>query len=107
MWKNIVQSGRPHDNMEWSRCIACWITKATNTHSEYVILYASPLRQWLYERASVLRYVYNACLVQEYMLRFGENGPDFSPKRRCPPTKPRGVKSQYNILKSFLANIIQ
>jgi hypothetical protein len=24
----------------WSTRIACWISKATNTHSEYVILYA-------------------------------------------------------------------
>ena len=26
--------------------IACWITKAANTHSEYVILVASPLQLW-------------------------------------------------------------
>jgi len=99
---------RPHDNMVWRRCIVCWITKATNTHSDYVILYASPLRQWLHERASVLRYAYTAYLVQYYILRFGENGPDFSPKRRCQPTKPRGVKSQNdNILTRFLSKIIQ
>ena len=37
----------------------CWITKATDTHSEYVILIAFPRQQWLRERASVLRlYVY-------------------------------------------------
>jgi hypothetical protein len=30
--------------------IACWITKATNTHSEYAILIAFPLQQWLHER---------------------------------------------------------
>ena len=35
--------------------IPCWITKATNTHSEYVILIAFPWQQWLQERASVLR----------------------------------------------------
>jgi len=29
---------------------ACWITKATDTHSEYVILIAFPLQQYLYER---------------------------------------------------------
>jgi hypothetical protein len=33
---------------------ACWITKAANTHSEYVILTALPQQQWLRERASVL-----------------------------------------------------
>ena len=34
--------------------IACWITKATNTPSEYVTIIAFPLQQWLYERASML-----------------------------------------------------
>jgi hypothetical protein len=44
--------------------IACWIPKAINTHSQYVVLFADPLEQWLRERASVLRYVYIACLVE-------------------------------------------
>jgi hypothetical protein len=33
----------------------CWITKATNTHSEYVLLIAFPLQQRFRERASMLR----------------------------------------------------
>jgi hypothetical protein len=37
---------------------ACWITKATDTHSEYAILIAFPRQQWLRERASMLRYTY-------------------------------------------------
>ena len=36
--------------------ITCWITEATHTHSEYVILIAIPQQQWMHERASVLRY---------------------------------------------------
>jgi hypothetical protein len=40
----------------WRMRIACWITKATNTHSEYVTLTAFPLQQWLRERASMLLY---------------------------------------------------
>ena len=36
--------------------IACWILKATNTHSECVILNAFPIQQWLQERASILRH---------------------------------------------------
>ena len=37
----------------------CWITKASEIHSEYVILKAFPRQQRLRERASVLRlYVY-------------------------------------------------
>ena len=36
--------------------IACWIPKATNTHSQYVILFGFPLQQWLHERLSMLRH---------------------------------------------------
>jgi len=38
----------------------CSITKATDTHTEYVILTAFPRQQWLHERASMLRYTYVA-----------------------------------------------
>jgi hypothetical protein len=48
----------------WRMHIACWITKATNAHSEYVILIAFPLKRWLQERASMLRYTYIACLIR-------------------------------------------
>jgi hypothetical protein len=45
---------------------ACWITKATDTHSEYVILIAFPRQQWLRERASLLRsYVDCLCCLTE------------------------------------------
>ena len=44
-------------------CFAGWITEATNTHSEYVILIALPLQQLLNESISMLRYTYIACLV--------------------------------------------
>jgi hypothetical protein len=37
IWKNIVEPGRPQMTICYKH-IACWITKATNTHSEYVIL---------------------------------------------------------------------
>ena len=33
--------------------IACWIPKATNKHSQYVILIGFPQKQWLQERASL------------------------------------------------------
>jgi len=42
----------------WRMRIACWLTKATNIHSEYVMFIAVPLQQWLHERASMLRYMY-------------------------------------------------
>jgi hypothetical protein len=43
------------DNMIRRMRTACWITKATNTHSDYVMLIAFPLQQWLLELASVFR----------------------------------------------------
>jgi hypothetical protein len=41
----------------------CLILKGTDTHPEYVMLLVFLLQQQLRERASLLRYVYNACLV--------------------------------------------
>ena len=60
MWKNTVQPGRPHMTT-WLMRTACWIPKATNTHSEYVIFIAFPLQQWLHARPSILR-LYVHCL---------------------------------------------
>jgi endonuclease III len=50
------------DNVIRHMRIACWITKATDTHSEYVILNAFPRQQWFRERVSMLRYAYIVCL---------------------------------------------
>ena len=36
IWKNTVEPGRPQMTI-WRMRIACWIPKATDTHSEYVI----------------------------------------------------------------------
>jgi hypothetical protein len=52
MWKNYVQHMRN----------ACWVTKATNTHSGCAILIAFPQQLCLQERTSMLRYTYIACL---------------------------------------------
>ena len=59
MWKNTVEPNRPLTL--WRIRVACWIPKATDTHSQYVTLIAFPLKQWLRERASVLHYTYSAC----------------------------------------------
>jgi hypothetical protein len=64
MWKNIAWRGRPQITI-WRLRIACLITKATNTHLQYVILIAFPLQQWLQERASILLHTYIDCLVTE------------------------------------------
>ena len=50
------------DNTVRRMWFSCLITKATNAHSEYVIVIALPLQQWLCERPSVSRYMYTACL---------------------------------------------
>jgi hypothetical protein len=61
-WKNTVQPGWPQMT-KWRMCIACWISKATHTPSEYVTLTAFVREEGLRERASMLRYTYNDCLV--------------------------------------------
>ena len=48
----------------WRMLIAGWMTKATNTHSEYVILISFPLPQRLHERASLFRYTYISSFVK-------------------------------------------
>ena len=52
-----------NDNTIRRMRFACWITKATDINSEYVVLIACPLQQWLHHRASILRYTYIARLV--------------------------------------------
>ena len=51
--KNIVERGWPQMAI-WRMRIACWIPKATNTHSGCVILIAFSLQHWLHERALML-----------------------------------------------------
>jgi hypothetical protein len=63
MWKKIVVRQATDDNTIWRIRITCWITKATDTHSEYVILIAFPRKQWLCERPSMLSYTYTASLI--------------------------------------------
>jgi len=47
--KNNVEPERTRMTM-WRMRIACWISKATDKHSEYVTITAFPLQQWLHER---------------------------------------------------------
>jgi hypothetical protein len=51
------------DNIPRHMRFACWITETTDTHSEYVTLIAFPRQKWLHKQASMLCYVYTACLV--------------------------------------------
>jgi len=68
MWKITVEPGRA-EMTTWRMRIACCIPKAADTHSEYIILIAFPLQQWLLERASLLRYTYSACVVRIFDTR--------------------------------------
>jgi len=62
LWDNVqkyVRAGQTTDGSIIRRMrLARWINKATDTHSEYVILNAFPRRQWLCERAWMVRYTY-------------------------------------------------
>jgi len=43
LWENILESGMPQIKI-WRMHVACWIPKAANTRSEYVILTDFPLQ---------------------------------------------------------------
>jgi len=69
MWENTAERGRPQMTI-WRSLIACRIHKATNAHSEYVILIAFPLERWLHERSSPLDCLCTACLQEPCRLSF-------------------------------------
>jgi len=66
-WVNAEKYGEfgqvTDDNITRSMDIACWTPKATDTHSEYVILIAFTVQQLLHGNFTILRYKYIACLV--------------------------------------------
>jgi hypothetical protein len=53
------------DNIIWRMLFLCWISKTTNTPSEYVIHIVFPQQKWLHEYASMLRRAQTACLVSK------------------------------------------
>jgi hypothetical protein len=67
LWDNVEKYGTARQaadgNIIRRMRFACWITKATDTHSEYVILTAFPRQQWLRERVPMLRYTFLPCLL--------------------------------------------
>jgi hypothetical protein len=66
---NVEKCGRSIQATDENRIrlkrIACWISKATDAHLEYVIFVAFPQQKWLCERASVLGYT---CIAVLYFL---------------------------------------
>ena len=61
MWKNIVEPDSPQMTI---RCmhIACWITKATNAHSDYVIFTVFPSKNDYTNVPQCYSYAYIICL---------------------------------------------
>jgi hypothetical protein len=58
--KNVFESGRLQMTIG-SMHIALWVTKAANTHAEYLILNDFALHQELHDRIPVLRCTHIAC----------------------------------------------
>jgi hypothetical protein len=63
MCKHIVELEMAQMTL-WRMHISRRVPKATTTHSEYVILIAIPLQQWLHKRASIFLYTYVVCFVK-------------------------------------------
>jgi len=82
LWDNVGKFCRlgqaTDDNIIQRMRFACWITKATDTHSEYLILIAFLRQQLSRDCGSMLRYTYIAWLVFPVL--------HFSPVRFIPPT---------------------
>ena len=56
LWVNVETFVEPEKTQMkiWSLPIACWVTKDTDTHSEYLILITLPLEQLLCKQALML-----------------------------------------------------
>jgi hypothetical protein len=67
MEKCYTERQAKNNNILQRMHLARWITKATDTHSEYVILATFPWQQWLRESTSMSCYTYIACLVKVCM----------------------------------------
>ena len=55
------------DNIIGRMRYICWINRAINTHSKYVIFIAFPQQQLLRARASMSRDTYVSCLITTYL----------------------------------------
>jgi hypothetical protein len=65
-WKYGIVREATDDTIIRRVRFACWITKATETHSEYVMFIVFPRRQWLRERPSML-YLFLLYLIWPYV----------------------------------------
>jgi len=53
---NILERRRTQITI-WRMRIACWVSKATNIHSEYIILTAFLLQQWMHYITLYMHYL--------------------------------------------------
>jgi len=65
MWENVVERGRTQMAI-WRMSIACWIPKATNTHSEYVILIAFSIATMVVRTRLIVRLYVHCCIVEGF-----------------------------------------
>ena len=69
IWDDMVKYGRArqatYENITRRMRFSCLITKATDTHSEYLLI-TFPRKQWWRERTSILRYTYIAVSLSDY-----------------------------------------
>ena len=103
IWKNIVKPDRLQMTTRRLR-VACWISKATNTHSEYVILISFPLQQWLQNspQCCVLRTVLGSCI---HLRPYGRNS--FCPYGRKFSELQYYIHADIDFLGSWLCKVCQ
>jgi len=102
MWEKFCVARQvTDDNIMWCMNFACWITKATDTHCEYVILIAYSRQEWLSERASILQ-LYVPCLscyIQWFkwiLLAASLHVPLSGVQLRHPTVSPQWLRSPYH-----------
>ena len=82
IFPNMVRGRQATDlNIIRRMRIVCWITKATDTHLECLILTAFPRQHRLRERGSMLRYTHLACCIK---YRYSEIGTQCTARLRSP-----------------------
>ena len=84
MGKNGTARRAIHENTIRRMRLACWITKDTDTHAEFVVLIVLARQQCLCERSSALRHTYMARVVYLHLYSdicwqpwFGRSVPQF------------------------------
>ena len=80
------------------RC-ACWITKATDTHSRYLMLFSQ--QQWLRARGSMLHYTHIAHLVITLFTYNVGQSQSYVPPRPNSPLRPTHHLAQLTTSHSF------